>query len=248
MNSKPVIYLTDHVQCVPEWSWVSSSSGWKGYHIWCVEGGSTHISVCGEEYTLYSGDTFLFDLKDEHLCSHHPENPLRVSTIYFDCSGFEMKNRVVRQNLLLTESIKQILRCMDNKDSAQAALWLSALLTAFSKETAKEPPISPVVQKACQYINQHLLEPTALGTLADHTQYSKNQLIRLFHKELDCTPMQYCLQKKIAFAKSQLLYSSLSVREISDMLGFCDDSYFSKVFKAQVGCSPGNFRCQSGRQ
>ena len=81
-----------------------------------------------------------------------------------------------------------------------------------------------------------------LSEMADYAGYSPNQLIRLFKKELSCTPIQYFLQKKIECAKSQLVYSSRSIREISDSLGFHDENYFGEVFKRQVGCSPGSYR------
>lgn len=244
MNEKMIIYLTDRVKCPPDWSWQSSVNGWKGYHIWCVEGGGSHISVCGEEYALFSGDLFLFDLEDEHFCTHSPENPLCVSTIYFNCPKLEIGTRVIRQNEMLSGVVKEILLCEENHQNEQACLWLTALVTAFRKSEVSREEGSEAVRNACHYVEEHLRESVTLDDLSRHTGYSANQLIRLFRKEQGCTPMQYCTQKKIAYAKTQLIYSNRSIREISDELGFCDVSYFSKVFKSQVGCGPGRFREQ----
>lgn len=237
--------MTNQVLCQPNWSWQSDNNGWSGYHIWYVDSGEAHIVVGMEEYNLFPGDTFLFDLAENHICTHHPENPLLVSTIYFKCPPILYQTRVVRQTPLLAETVHQILADVEEQKHSFACLWLQALLTSFTADQIKKPLISSTIQKVCLYLENHLSDSISLDKLSQYTGYSKNQLIRLFQKELNCTPMQYYLQKKIAYAKSQLVYSNQSIREISDILRFCDDSYFSKVFKSQVGCSPGDFRFQT---
>lgn len=245
MNKECTIYITNQVFCQPDWSWQSDTNGWSGYHIWYVDSGEAYITVHGEKYHLFPGDTFLFDLKENHICTHHPDNPLMVSTIYFDCPPLLYQIRVIRQTPLLAETVHHILVSMEEQKHSYACLWLQALLASFTDFQIKKPLISSTVQKACLYLENHLSDHISLDKLSQYTDYSKNQLLRIFQKELGCTPMQYYLQKKIAYAKSQLIYSNQSIREISDMLGFCDDSYFSKVFKSQVGCSPGDFRMNS---
>lgn len=241
MNTEIKIYLTDRVLCSPDWSWQSSSNGWKGYHIWCVEKGKAYVLAGHESYTLFPGDLFLFDLKEEHICTHNPEDPLQVSAIYFGCPDFEQQTRVIRQKPLMSQTVQQILISMERHKPEDACLWLSALLTSFMEPQGQEA-VSAVVRESCRYLEEHLAENVTLEQLSRYCGYSKNQLIRLFKKELGCTPIQYYSQKRIAFAKSQLIYSSHSVRSIAEMTGFYDESYFSKIFKSQVGCSPGQFR------
>jgi AraC family transcriptional activator of pobA len=51
------------------------------------------------------------------------------------------------------------------------------------------------------------------------------------------------IQKEIMLEAQRLLsYSSLSVKEIADALGFEDESYFNRLFSKVVGVSPGAFR------
>lgn len=237
--------MANRVACQPDWSWQSDSNGWTGYHIWYVDSGEAYIVVQEEEYHLFPGDVFLFDLRENHICTHHPDNPLQVSTIYFKCPAVLYQTRVVRQTTLLAETVHQIIACMENEKQSSACLWLQALVTSFVDLQPKKTQVSLIVKKACQYLEGHLSDAVSLGMLSQYTGYSQNQLIRLFQREVNCSPMQYYVQKKIAWAKSQLVYSNQSIREISERLGFCDDSYFSKVFKARVGCSPGKFRFQA---
>lgn len=51
--------------------------------------------------------------------------------------------------------------------------------------------------------------------------------------------------KQILEAKRLLIYSELSITEISDSLNFADQSYFSKFFKKEVGVVPSVFRDKS---
>lgn len=244
MNEKIKIYLTDRIQCTPDWSWQSSLSNWKGYHIWLVEGGASHITVGDKEYDLLPGDLFLFDLKEDHHCTHNPENPLKVYTIYFGCEELTLQTRAIFQNALLSQTVRQILDCVENHHTSQACLWLLALLSSFTQAPTEKKSLSQAVAAARTYLVHHLMQNVSLDELSHHTGYSKNQLIRLFQKEEGCTPMQFFLQKKIAYAKTQLLYSNRSVESISEELGFYDASYFSKVFKSQTGCSPREYRKQ----
>lgn len=242
MKNEISIYLCEQVLCPPSWSWQSDNNGWTGYHIWCVNEGGAHITVKDEEYTLLPGDLFLFDLKSNHICTHQPFNPLGVSTIYFDSPCLHWQTRVIYQNPLLAETVQHISSCVEKGQIPAASAWLEALLSEFEKKTSKKPPFSKAVQLSCQYLEEHLSVHVPLRQLAEISGYSVNQLLRLFQKELGCSPTQFHLRKKNNYAKSQLLYSNLSVKQISDMLGFYDSSYFSKIFKQQAGCSPGSFR------
>ena len=49
-------------------------------------------------------------------------------------------------------------------------------------------------------------------------------------------------------AKQLLMTSAYSVGEISDLLGYCDDNYFSYVFKKHFGLSPMQFRIRNKKQ
>lgn len=234
--------MTDRICCAPNWSWNSIASGWNGYHIWCVEGGHTDVKVKEEEYRLYQGDIFLFDLNYNHICTHNPLQPLKVSTVYFDIPELKYQKRVIRQNPFWVEIVHRLITCYEQEEKVNAYIWLKALLIEFVKVEKEQMMRSAVVRDACALMEEKIFEPLALGEVSREVGYSKNQLIRLFQKELGCTPMQYYTQKKMDYAKGQLLYSNQTLQEISNILGFCDVSYFGKVFKSQVGCSPGCYR------
>lgn len=68
---------------------------------------------------------------------------------------------------------------------------------------------------------------------------------RFTHMFKDCfgmAPMTYKKKIRIEQAKRFLKNTSLSVKEISEKVGFCDSLYFSRVFKQMTGCSPKEYK------
>jgi AraC family transcriptional regulator of arabinose operon len=46
---------------------------------------------------------------------------------------------------------------------------------------------------------------------------------------------------RISIAKDLMLSKSITVREIAEQTGFCDQAYFHRVFKKVTGYSPTDF-------
>jgi len=65
---------------------------------------------------------------------------------------------------------------------------------------------------------------------------------RLFKEDTGKTPVQYLLGIRIDYAKDLLRNSTLNVKSISQMCGFDDPYYFSRVFKKLTGKSPENWK------
>ena len=64
--------------------------------------------------------------------------------------------------------------------------------------------------------------------------------------ELGCTFTEYVNRLRIERSCRLLRTTRLSVAEISLAVGFEDQSYFTRIFKKQLGQSPGKYREQGG--
>lgn len=102
--------------------------------------------------------------------------------------------------------------------------------------------ISPPIQNICYYIQKHLTEPLCMKDLAKLTGYTEYYFSYKFQKETGITVKDYILNERISQAKRMLTDSSQSIQEISDMLGFCNRSYFSTCFMKKVGMSPSQYK------
>lgn len=99
-----------------------------------------------------------------------------------------------------------------------------------------------MVGLAQRYIEDHLGSPFSLVEVARSCAASPDYLSRIFKEVLGVSPSQFSARMKIEVAKEWLATSSKSVREIASALGFQDEHYFSRRFKAMENLSPTQFR------
>lgn len=117
------------------------------------------------------------------------------------------------------------------------------LMVLFTSPEPEAKPAQELVNSLTDYFNTHLSSNITLQDLEDKTGFSKVYICRVFKKFKNTTPIDYFTRLKIARAQEMLIeFPKLSLREISDSLGFNDVYYFSKVFKRIVGSSPSEMR------
>lgn len=97
---------------------------------------------------------------------------------------------------------------------------------------------SQPIARVIRFINRNIFETITINQVADYHSLNPHYLSSLFHQEVGITPSQYIRQKKMEEAKRMLTLSSFSIAEVSDLLGYCDISHFSRVFKAYYGVCP----------
>jgi AraC-like DNA-binding protein len=88
------------------------------------------------------------------------------------------------------------------------------------------------------YIHEHYKEEITIAQMAELVQLSPNYVIRIFKEVIKQTPMEYVHQVRISIARDLLLNSDMNISEVSDHLGFCDPTYFNRVFKKVLGIPP----------
>ena len=98
------------------------------------------------------------------------------------------------------------------------------------------------IKQMLVFIQQHYEEKLALSEIAASAHISKRACTRCFQEKLHVTPFQYLHAVRIRVAAEMLRHSENPVGEIADAVGFADNSYFAKVFKATLGCSPRAYR------
>jgi AraC family transcriptional regulator len=64
----------------------------------------------------------------------------------------------------------------------------------------------------------------------------------LFKRTTGQTPHQYVITCQIARAKQLLTETTLSISDLGSIVGFMDQSYFTALFRKQVGMTPKAYR------
>ena len=77
---------------------------------------------------------------------------------------------------------------------------------------------------------------------AEMCYLSTSRFTHIFKECFGVSPMAYKKQIRINQAKQLLKDTSLSVLEISEIVGFNDSLYFSRIFKKSTGYSPNEYR------
>lgn len=133
-------------------------------------------------------------------------------------------------------------------------IWL--LLLEMQEARAKDSPVLEInpqismdearVKQAITFITKHYAENITLDEIADSIPISKSECCRCFKRCLDISPFEYLLKYRIYSATDLLadLTKQYSISDIAALTGFNSSSYFNKLFKKYMGCTPSQFRKQ----
>ena len=81
-----------------------------------------------------------------------------------------------------------------------------------------------------------------MGQISDAVLACPSTLRSKFKKETGVSLSSYINSYLMEKSKLFLMNPALSISEISDKLGFCDQFYFFKQFKSKFGITPSSYR------
>lgn len=124
-----------------------------------------------------------------------------------------------------------------------------ALLVCLHKNQKQIKATSgDMIQKAVEYINQHIMENISMDDICEEIHISKYHFSRQFKKVTGFTVMDYVLKTRIVAAKSMLADTTLPISEVSSRCGFSSTSYFCRVFKEHTQLTPLQYRKAPGKE
>ncbi|MCC8023894.1 MAG: helix-turn-helix transcriptional regulator [Clostridium sp.] len=96
------------------------------------------------------------------------------------------------------------------------------------------------------YIHEHYAEKLSVEQIASAAFISDRECFRVFHDYLHLTPMEYLRSYRLQKACHMLSESSESITVIGQACGFGNNSYFGKIFRENIGCTPQKYRQNGG--
>ena len=124
-------------------------------------------------------------------------------------------------------------------------VWLNLIREMREEIKNSVPEVSnddERVKLAMQYIQKHYTENIQLDNIAMAANISKSECCRSFKRVLKVTPFEYLMEYRVSKAAQLLLKSKESISNIALDAGFNGISYFGKVFKKYMNCSPSEYR------
>ncbi|MBO5305381.1 MAG: helix-turn-helix transcriptional regulator [Clostridia bacterium] len=236
-----------------------------------VDSGRIFCHTNAKNTELSRGQMIFHRPREVHNTVCNGKSSAAIFTVLFDCTSPAIEyfdGRVITVadelmpllRLLINESGKAYhvskyplaLRRSAPMGAQQVVLnYLEAFLLLLMREgyTRESTPIhtdegekNKLSEAICDYLREHLHERVTLDMLSERFHFGKVYLCDVFKRSMGCSIMSFHLDLKIAEAKRMLRETGLSVSEISEMLGFESQSYFSRIFKSRVGHPPASFR------
>jgi AraC-like DNA-binding protein len=99
-----------------------------------------------------------------------------------------------------------------------------------------------LVRKVMAYMHEHYSETLSRERLASYAGVSERHLNRCFVQETGLAPGSYLNRYRIQKARCMLVESDLSITKIMGAVGFSDSSYFTRVFRREVGMTPSEYQ------
>lgn len=126
--------------------------------------------------------------------------------------------------------------------------WSELVAQLPQLDTAPPPHVSldeQRVKQAMLFIRKHHADPISLEEIADSIHISKSECCRCFSRTLQMTPFEYLMKYRILEATKKMIdhpNDPMSIADIALSVGFNNISYFNKLFKKFLGCTPTYYR------
>lgn len=112
----------------------------------------------------------------------------------------------------------------------------------LEEDDEKAPVSEKMIDNVISEIREHYMEDISLTSLSTKYNISMGHLSKMIKEQLQVNFSDYIASLRIQRAKELLRDDSLSIQEISEIVGYNDYFYFTKVFKKIEGISPSKYR------
>ncbi|OCA88369.1 AraC family transcriptional regulator [Bacillus sp. FJAT-27225] len=109
-------------------------------------------------------------------------------------------------------------------------------------KSANRPYYNNIINKAITYINQEIFQDLSLETIAGHVGVTPSYLSKVFKESVGVTISEFINRRRVEESKYFLLHSKLSLSDIAHLFGYCNQSYYTLLFKKYIGVTPKHFR------
>lgn len=106
----------------------------------------------------------------------------------------------------------------------------------------KKHSLRAEIVKAIEYFHTHYHEPIDMHRLAQSLLMSPSRFRALFKEATGKSPIEFLTAIRIDKAKEHLREDAHTITEISELIGYGDVHYFSRLFKQIEGLSPKMYR------
>ena len=151
------------------------------------------------------------------------------------------------QSELLGMSFRLLTELAEIDDDELLAAWLRKtlenLMTAIERQEDFTPPL--LVKKALDFMRENLHREISRDQTARFAGISPSHFSRLLKERTGRSFTELLRQCRVDLACELLVKTDRSLAEIAGACGFCDQSYFTRVFQDVKGATPKQYRASA---
>lgn len=224
--------------------------------IYAVDG-KTSVFVEGKAYMLSPGELVLVGSKKIHRILDAGEGGTHYALIIpntlcknigFESAAYDLEKPIADEKAaeLVITIVKEMAEKNEYYQDAVKIAVSSLFLYIMRKHEKGQIPSSEkskkgmhkVVKETIEHIKQNIYKSISVDELAQMFGLSKFYYCREFKKITGYTIVNYINLQKCMKARNLILSSEYKIKEIAQMTGFENMSYFSRTYKKYMGCLP----------
>lgn len=237
--------------------------GRMDYQILYVASGKAHFYFHGKEEIIEAGNMVIYRPHEEQKYYYYGVDQTEVYWVHF--TGCDVKNIMRKYGIaddvhtiftgtslayknLFLKMISELQQCRSDYEE-MLVHYLNELFIILHRITEEKPKPKSIMlmqemDDAVSYFQAHYNTTISIKDYAKSHNMSNSWFIQNFKEYTHYTPNQYILALRIHNAKALLQTSQYNVAEISNIVGYDNPLYFSRIFKKQCGVTPSEYRKQ----
>lgn len=132
----------------------------------------------------------------------------------------------------------------DLHDIESLTYWLKEVMNQFANYVFHyaDAKHADIIFRSIDYINANYMKKITLDEIANYVYLSPTYFSKIFKSEMGMNFSAYLNKLRIEKSKVLLRLEQKNVSDVGFLVGFDDQSYFSKVFKQYTGQTPLKFK------
>ena len=207
--------------------------------------GTLEYTVEGKKYVLKAGDMMFIPVGSTHFRTKTPDSTDYVAFNFTTDSEIHLPiycEDVIHTEILMLISAFDRIKSRTYYDNDEKISHILACIIAVLEDRIRSRNYNPLTLKILKYIHTNIDKKITLSDISEMTFFSPIYCDTVFKRETGKSIIDYLLGERIERAKKLLLEDGLTLAQISELVGFNDYNYFSRVFKARSGLSPSSYR------
>ena len=217
------------------------------YDLTFVTKGTMTYFANGEKCEMHENDAILFPPGTLRERLDGDQKVEYVSFNFYVLPDFELKTPLFMKSVI-THDIRKLIDVFPQKrlstlysSKEKLANLLNYIIFEILESVSLESN-NPDIIKIKKFVEENICTKITLKMLSEHVHLTEEYISFIFKKHTGKTVIEYVNERKMILAKRMIDNREISLKEISETLGFENYGYFSRVFKKHFSAPPAKIK------